>query len=346
MTKELQNTNGQLQFIFTDTGFYAENSTFSLSETGQRLKAAFDADCYGALFQFSFEARAESLTPSASFLYLISETFFKELTNHPELELSRETVQVPLSEDTRQNLLDSVPFSIGSECITGEWLENVFAHLQQVFASEISAYKGSVSMYLAEKSQNLQVPERIFFHLVESHNADFPFAFLATYATRTSQGTVSHMPLEYALTEYKNEREKLLVLLSCLNKAAEICELISGFVKSGELFHPLRLTAGEAYAFLKAIPDIEKSGILCRIPNWWRKKNAAVSLSVSLGEEKPSLLGFDTLVSMKPSLTVDGTQLSPEDIQILLNQTNGLAFLKGKWIEVNHALLEQLLKAL
>ncbi|WP_334160197.1 DEAD/DEAH box helicase [Muricomes intestini] len=344
MTKELQSTNAQLQFIFTDTGFYAETSTFSLSESDRRWKAAFDLDCYNALFQFSFEAKSASFSPSAAFLYLASETFFKELTSLPELELARETVQVPFSDDNKQLLLDSVPFSIGAEYITEEWLKNVFGHLQRVFASEISGYKGSVSMYLAEKSQHLQVPERIFFHLVESHNSDYPFAFLATYATRTAQGSISHMPLEYALTEYKNEREKLLALLSCLNKAAEVCELISGFVESGELFHPLRLTASEAYAFLKAIPDIEKSGILCRIPNWWKKKSSSISLSVSLGDEKPSMLGFDTLVSIKPSLTIDGTQLSAEDIQLLLNQTNGLAFIKGKWIEVNHALLEQLLK--
>lgn len=251
---------------------------------------------------------------------------------------------VSKEKQSKQTLLNAVPFSIGAEYITEDWLENVFSHLRQVFASEIAVYKGSVSMYLAEKSQHLQVPERIFFHLVESHQSDYPFAFLATYATRTAQGAISHMPLEYALTEYKNQREKLLSLLSCLNKAAEVCELISNFVETGELFHPLRLTAAEAYAFLKAIPDIEKSGILCRIPNWWKRKSSSVSLSLSLGDEKPSMLGFDALVSVKPSLTVDGTQLSAEDISLLLNQTNGLAFLKGKWIEVNHALLEQLLK--
>ena len=44
----------------------------------------------------------------------------------------------------------------------------------------------------------------------------FPFAFLATYATEGKNGQISHVPLQYALTEYKNDREKLVELLACL----------------------------------------------------------------------------------------------------------------------------------
>ena len=112
---------------------------------------------------------------------------------------------------------------------------------------------------------------------------------------------------------------------------------------SGELFHPLRLTAEEAYTYLKQIEDIENTGILCRIPNWWKKNAASVSMAVSLGDERPSMVGFDALISMKPKLMVDGVELSEEDIRTLLAQTEGLAFLKGKWIEVDHARLRQLL---
>ena len=81
------------------------------------------------------------------------------------------------------------------------------------------------------------VPERIFFHLVESRDEEFPFAFLATYATRG-----------------ENDRIKLLELLSCLNRAAEAVPLIGEFMSTGELFHPLRLTAEEAYELLSPRP--------------------------------------------------------------------------------------------
>ena len=42
--------------------------------------------------------------------------------------------------------------------------------------------------------------------------------------------------------------------------------------------------------------------------------------------DKEKLLAlFDTLVSLQPSLTVDGVSLTQQDIQELLNQTEGLA---------------------
>ena len=61
--------------------------------------------------------------------------------------------------------------------------------------------------------------------------------------------------------------------------------------------------------------------------------------------DKEKLLAlFDALVSLQPSLTVDGVSLTQQDIQDLLNQTEGLALLKGKWIEVNHEKLKKLLE--
>ena len=187
------------------------------------------------------------------------------------------------------------------------------------------------ALELAEQSQRLRVPERIFFHIVESSDEAFPFAFLATYATAGKNGQISHVPLQYALTEYKNEREKLLELLACLNRAAEVSPLIGAFMESGELFHPLKLTAEETFQLLKRTEEFEQAGILCRVPNWWRKRNAAVSLSISLGGKKPSMVGFSALVSVQPELAVDGIPLTREEIQDLLAQTEGLALLKGRW---------------
>lgn len=62
-----------------------------------------------------------------------------------------------------------------------------------------------------------------------------------------------------------------------------------------------------------------------------------------MGEEKPSLLGLNAVLHMAPSLTVGGVPLTEEEIRDLLGQTEGLSFIKGKWIEVNHAKLKKLL---
>jgi len=333
-----------IKFLFTPGGFTPDISSMN-SEAELKEAGKWEEDGgYPALYQFGLEGKPEDADSTESFLYQVAAAFFQQLTDLPELEIARGKAKVVLTDEAAEELLWAVPFAIGAEYITKKWLRNVFQKLQAIFSKEIAAYDGTVEMYLTEKNQALRVPERVFFHLVENKGGDLPFAFLATYATKGENGKIRHVPLKYALTEYQNDRGKLLTLLSCLNRAAEVSELIGGFMDSGELFHPLKLTADEAYTFLKQIEDIERTGILCRIPNWWKKNAAAVSMAVSLGDEKPSMLGFDALISMKPKLMVDGVELTEEDVRLLLAQTEGLAFLKGKWIEVDHARLERLLE--
>lgn len=333
-----------IQFLFTPDGFTPDLSCLGTQAELQEAQRWAKDNGYPALYQLGLEGKPEEAGFSESFLYQVASAFFHRLTDLPELEIARGKAKVILTDEAAEELLWTVPFVIGAEHITKKWLRNIFQEMNALFSQEISAYDGTVEMYLTEKNQKLRVPERVFFHLVENKDADFPFAFLATYATKGEKGRIRHVPLKYALTEYQNDRAKLLALLSCLNRAAEVSELIGGFMDSGELFHPLRLTAEEAYTFLKQIEDIENTGILCRIPNWWRKNAASVSMAVSLGDEKPSMLGFDSLISMKPKLMVDGVELTEDEVRQLLAQTEGLAFLKGKWIEVDHARLERLLK--
>ena len=333
-----------MNFLFTPEGFTPDISSLESEKDQQEAVKWIAEGGYAALYQFGLGGRPAEPTPSESFLYQVADTFFKQLTDLPELELVRQKAKVTLGEETAEELLWAVPFVIGAEYISKKWLKNAFKKLQAIFAREIAAYDGTVEMYLTEKNQELRVPERVFFHLVENPKDDCPFAFLATYATKGTDGKVKHVPLKYALTEFSSDRGKLLSLLACLNRAAEVSELIAGFMDSGELFHPLKLSADEAYTILRQVEEIEKTGILCRIPNWWKKRAATVTMAVKLGDEKPSMLGFDALVSMKPELMVDGVELTEEDVQALLAQTEGLALLKGKWIEVDHARLKQLLE--
>ena len=332
-----------LQFLFNPTGVLAECAVEQATKADLFWKGSFDESCYEAMYRYGLE-NVEAENISAIFVKKLVKVFLEELTHLPELEMLRENATATLTKEDKEQLLLAVPFAIGAEYVTEQWLEYVFEQLNHIFQKEMANYEGTVALYFEEKNQELHVPERIFFHLVENRETDYPFAFMATYASEQSDGKVSHMPLKYALTEYQQDREKLLMLLSCLNKAAEVSELIGSFMDSGEMFYPLRLTAEEAYAFLKQVEAIESVGIMCRIPNWWRKRATAVRMTLQLGEEKPSMLGFDTLVSVQPQLTVDGAELSHADIKKLLSQTEGLAYLKGKWVEVNHQRLEKLLE--
>ncbi|MCD8205743.1 MAG: DEAD/DEAH box helicase [Clostridia bacterium] len=343
---EKKNTGfGSLQFVFTDSGFLPDIKTEG-ETIDENWAKRFASDRFAALYDMGLEEKPDAITQSANFLYQLSSVFWDNLTRKPELELAREKTELVLDEDTVRNILDSVPYVIGADYITEKWVRNVFKELKKRFSDEIKDFAGTVAALIAQKTPRLHVAERIYFHLVESKNdkEGYPFAFLATYATKTDKKKTKHMPLKYALTEFKTDTNRLLKLLSCLNRAADVSPLISSFVTSGEMFHPLRLTASEAYSFLKDVEAIEKTGILCRIPNWWRKKNMSPTISVKLGENKPARLGFETLISLQPELIVDGVPLTAEDIRFLLEQTEGLALLKGRWVEVNHDKLRELLK--
>ncbi len=315
----------------------------NLTEKDTELRERFISDRYKTLFDIGSETAAVNESMSLGFLRDVSEHFIKALTAMPELELVRENANAVLSNEACDELLEAVPFGIGTEYIDSEWLNVIFGKLNEVFHREMSNYSGTVQMFLTEKGQQLRVPERIFFHLVESRDEEFPFAFIATYATTDDSGQVRHLPLSYALTEFKGDRERLVTMLSCLNKVSEVSPLLGGFVESGEMFHPLKFSAEEAYTFLKSVPEIEGCGVLCRVPDWWRKRYSSVSVNVVLGEKKQSMLGFDTIVSMVPELSVNGEALTQKEIELLLKQTEGLAQLKGKWVEVNHAELRELL---
>ena len=332
----------KIQFLLTKDGFRVDDMLYAEKEV-QAYASGFARAPYETLYELAFRELPECFDAAGVFLFQVAESFVEMLVNTSGLELSREKTELVPKEETIELLLDSVPFVLGAEFVTRTWIKRQYRKLLAVFSKQIKSYTGRVSLYFAEKNQKLHVPERVFFHLVENSEGEFPFAFLATYATKGDGGRVRHVPLQYALTEYRDERSKLLELLSCLNKAAEVSALIGRFMESGELFHPLGLTAEEAYQFLNDVAALENCGILCRIPNWWKKRYSAFAVTVKMGDEKPSLLGLDALLHMAPSLTVGGIPLTEEEIRDLLTQTEGLSFIKGKWVEVNHEKLKRLL---
>ena len=333
--------------FFTPDSFQAEfpeEDSILENEWTYSWREAFAEDRYQALYDLGTQEKPEQVSAGFLWLYRLSCAFFTALTSQPGLEVSREQTVVLPDEELSERLLYSMPFCIGAEYVNTEWIENIFRKLNEVFCRQIAEYPGTVALFFAELDTDVHIPERIFFHLVENEKESaYPFAFIATYTTRDEAGRVCHKPLSYALTEYKQSREKLMNLLSCLGQAADASPLIAGFMTSGELFHSLRLTAQEAFAFLKAVPEIEKGGILCRVPNWWRRNYSSVGISVNLGDGNPEKIGFDELITMQPSLVVNGVRLTREDVENLLAQTEGLANLKGKWIEVDHDKLRRLL---
>ena len=158
----------QLSFVLTKAGFRLDGSDYGISSEPGQWAERFREKPYETLYALAFQKRPACFDAAGSFLCRVAERFSADLAVVPGLELSREKTEIAPSEDSLSRLLCAVPFVLGSECVTEPWLKRQYRRLRDVFRHEIAAYSGTVALYFAEKSQKLHVPERIFFHLVES----------------------------------------------------------------------------------------------------------------------------------------------------------------------------------
>lgn len=299
-----------------------------------------------SLIFLGFSHEKVPMSESLYFIQSIASRFIKKLTKEPYIELLREKAKVTLESEDIHELIKKAPYMSGMENLDEDWLRPIWARLNMIFSKTIKYYDGSVSDFFLSYNSNINLAGRVYFHLVESKNEDFPFAFMATYSMEGAVGnTTKHLPLKNALLDYGKNSRKMLTLLSTVNRAAQKSPFTAGLLQSGEIFYPINLTSDEAYTFLHEVPLYEESGILCRIPNWWKYRSNKAGISINIGDKTPSHLGYEAILDFKAEITMGGEEISAEELKKLLAETEGLAFIKGKWIEVNHEKLKEVLKA-
>ncbi len=286
------------------------------------------------------------LSSSLTYWRKFAGSFIHKLSLTPDIEELRGEIAISLTDDEIVSLLESAPLMAGGEYLDQDVLVAMWDELHQIFNRKITDYDGSIEEFVKEYSPDVHLVGRIYFHLVENKNHEAPFAFLATYSTRLNdEGESKHLPLKFALEEYAGDNNKLLELLVTVDTAAQKSKLMAELRENGELFCPLAWSAHEAFVFLREIPLYEESGILCRIPNWWKKKSASISVSINIGEKIPSLVGMDALLDFAPRLMIGDTEISEAEARRLLQESEGLAFLKNKWVAVDPEKLKQTLDA-
>lgn len=307
----------------------------------------FSEERYLALYHLGFLVKESWMSSSIRYLHKIAELLIHKISTQPDLELMRKDIEVSLSEEELANLIDDAPYVTGNEFVTQDWINQLWTSLFQIFQREVEHYEDSMMTYFAEYNSNIAVVGRVFFHLVETKDDVYPFAFMATYTMKPVKSKKAiHTPLQNALIEFKKDQTKLLNLMATVAKAADQSSLISNLMESGELFLPLHFTSEEAYTFLKEIPLYETAGIMCRVPDWWRKKSHTIKVSAKIGEKEKSKLGKDALLDFSPSLMIDGEKITKSQIQEFLKMSEGLVEYKGKWIEISHKKLQDALLAL
>ena len=130
-----------------------------------------------------------------------------------------------------------------------------------------------------------------------------------------------------------------------VQRAAEHCPWLKAMVDAGEIFHPLRWSPQQALQFLKDVPALESAGVVVRMPASWRmNRPARPQVKATVGGNAPSQLGMDALLDFRMEVTLDGESLSAAEIKRLLAHSDGLALIRGKWVEVDHERLSRTLE--
>ena len=156
-----------------------------------------------------------------------------------------------------------------------------------------------------------------------------------------------HLPLGKALGEYAGaaNKDRLLSLLLPVQRASETCPWLKTLVDAGEIFHPLRWTPQEAIQLLRDVPQLESAGVVVRMPATWRaNRPPRPQVSAQIGGKAPAGLGQDALLDFQMEVTLDGERLTAAEIHELLAKSDGLALVRGRWVEVDQERLRRMLE--
>jgi superfamily II DNA or RNA helicase len=256
-------------------------------------------------------------------------------------------IETPSSETLRE-LASAAPPMQGGEYLNTDVLAGLWEKMQSACRAELADAQQTLQEFLKGRNPAWHLVGRVHFNLAENRSDEqAPFAFIATYTTRLSaQSRAQHLPLAEALREYAGAKNKarLLSLLKPVQEAARECAWLTAMVESGELYHPLRWSAAEAFQFLTDVPKLEAAGIVVRAPSAWGSgRPPRPKVRASIGGRVPSLLGKDALLDFQVELTLGEERLTAAEIRALLKGSNGLQFLRGRWVEVDRDKLKQLL---
>ena len=310
-----------------------------------RLEQAFARGTGHGLLRLGAGEVGQILPPVFAYWREIGARWVTALCTRPDIE-ERAPEIAPPPVDELAALAAAAPVMPGAEYLTAEVLRALWLDIGTAFAAEHAASQTTVQEFLKSLNPAWNVVGRVHFNLAENRKDErAPFAFLATYTSRLSaHGRAQHLPLGQALREYAGaaNKERLLSLLLPVQRAGERCSWLRQMVDRGEIFHPLRWTPQEAVRFLADVPELERAGVVVRMPGTWRGgRPARPQVSGSVGAKAPSRLGSDALLDFRMEVTLDGTPLTPAEVREILNATSGLALIRGQWVEVDRERLDR-----
>lgn len=322
--------------------YASKQATLGISK---KLKGLFEIDDALGVLYLGLDNVEVYETPSVSFWQKFSHLFLNTLCQSVNHESVEHKLPVP-EQGILKELIDAAPFMRGFEYLSQDILIILWHRLHTALQKELRDFKGDLQAYFKAKHPHWISVGRLHFHLAEKKdNLHTPFAFLASFATRFVAGKVQHLALSNALKEAKQNKETLLSVLLPIQNVAKKNDFIRELIDSGDIFHPLFWSINEAHQFLKAIPICEEAGIIVRVPDWWKtKKLTRPQVSISIGKEKSTNLGMETILDFDLEYALDtGEKLTQAEWQEIVDSKEKLVFLKGQWVEINQEKLDEVL---
>ena len=267
--------------------------------------------------------------------------FLQELCLEQDFEQEIEQISFDIDQEKLRLFLTKAPPMLGGEYLSLEFLQDLMAEIKESVFSE--AKEKGIRSYLRENFPNWLQLGHVYFHLAENkNNVHKPFAFLATYSSKQSEGRVRHLPLGQALKHYSSANKKVLLnMLQPVQKASFESSLVKELVESGQIYKPVPWSPNEAHRFLMDIPKFEENGIIVRVPLWWNKKAPPrAKVQVRVGDRLKHHINVDALLNFDVSLSIGAEKVSKEDWQKLLESNERLVFLNGKWVEVDQKAIQ------
>ncbi len=254
----------------------------------------------------------------------------------------------PPAEDQLLALVGSAPPMDGAEYLRVEVLQALWDELNRALHADLATAGVPLQEFLKAQHPAWNLVGRVCVHLAENRKDErAPFAFLATYTTRLSaQGNAQHVPLGQALREYAGaqDKDRLLALLMPLQRAGEHCLWLRDLISSREIFQPLRWSAVEAMHLLRDVPQLERAGVVVRMPATWRaNRPPRAVVSATVGANAPSHVGQDALLDFSITVALEGEPLTATETKTLLASTAGLVLIRGRWVEVDRERLQRTL---
>ncbi|HUE74360.1 MAG TPA: DEAD/DEAH box helicase [Pirellulaceae bacterium] len=318
------------------------------AEIAQPLAAALAESSAAGLLLLASAEMPRELPAELNYWRQVSRRFFQAVCHLGEGSLAKWKSLPPPADEELAQLVAEAPPMRGLEYLDAELLKSLWSELRELASERAGRFAGGGAGWLRSIDPLWQLLGRVTFHLAENkRNPLLPFAFLATYSHRLSGAAkVAHLPLAEALKTYAGEknRAQLDALLEPVRRAAERSELVRELLEGRSLFAPQAWTIRQAYRFLSESPRIEEAGVVVRVPDWWSaRRPPRPQVQVQIGEKEPSELSLDNLLEFRAALTLDGEELTREEREQLLAATDGLALLRGKWVEIDREKLSQAL---